>query len=229
MRNLWMRLFHGMITADQLIATEEEIRRLWEAGDLPYLIHLQGGNEKEIIEIFKDVKPTDWVFASHRCHYAYVLHKYIRYLAMPREVFTDRDCWEVASCDLIQRVKFGKSMFLYDECFVCSAIVAGTASIAAGMALAIKRRGGSERVFCFVGDGAEDSGHFYESVWFVQNRDLPCRFIIEDNDSSCGVTKLQRRGGHGLRPWPTCVHRYFYTPTWPHAGSNVRPQLKWQP
>lgn len=212
-----------MITAAELIATEEEIRRLWEAGELPYLIHLQGGNEKEIIEIFKDIKPTDWVFASHRCHWHWLLHH--QHLAFP-----DRETgsFHGAHIELIERIKAGKSMFLYGPRFVCSAIVAGTASIAAGMALAIKRRGGSERVWAFMGDGAEDHGHAYEAIWFVADRDLPCTFIIECNNSSCGVTKGQRRGSYMTRPWPDCVKRYSYHPTWPHAGSHVRPELKWK-
>lgn len=209
------------MTPQDLIDTEEEIRALWEAGELPYLVHLCGGNEKELIEIFKDIKPSDWVFASHRCHYHWLLHNAHR-------KFIERQGTHSARRELVDRIKAGKSMFLYGPRFICSAIVAGTASIAAGMALAIKRRGGSERVWCFVGDGAEDEGHLYESVWFVHDRDLPCTFIIEDNNSSCGVTKGQRRGSYMMRPWPECVKRYTYVPTWPHAGSNVRPQLKWK-
>lgn len=196
-----------MITPEQLTTTEEEIRALWEQGEIPYLTHLAGGNEKELIDIFRDIKPTDWVFASHRAHFHYTLHGHT---------------------DLVEQVRTGKSMFLFGPRFIASAIVAGTACIAAGMALSIKLRGGSEWVYCFVGDGAEDQGHFYEAVWFVHERQLPCVFVVEDNDSSCGVTREQRRGSDWPRPWPSCVRRYHYKPTWPHAGSNVRPQLKWK-
>lgn len=200
-------------TPEQLIATEEEIARLWDEGDLPFLTHLAGSidgeYEKWLCQYFEgNVRPTDWVLASHRCHYHYQLH---------------------GGTDLIEKVLSGKSMFLHGPRFLSSAIVAGTCSIAAGLGLAIKNRCGSERVWNFVGDGAEDEGNFYEAVRFVHGRQLPVTFIIEDNDSSCGVTKSQRGSSGGAWTWPECVQRYSYTPRWPHCGTGVRPQLKWKP
>lgn len=197
------------MTPEQLTSTEDEIKALWEAGELPYLIHLagsiDGAYEQWLCDFFhSNIKPTDWVLASHRCHFHYLLH---------------------GGVDLVEKVKMGKSMFLYGPRFLCSAIVAGTASIAAGLALSIQRRGGSERVFCFVGDGCEDHGHFAEAVRMVHARSLPCTFIIEDNNSSCGVTKEQR-GSPDDWQWPDCIIRHRYTPKYPHAGSGGRPTLK---
>lgn len=62
-------------------------------------------------------------------------------------------------------------------------------------------------------------------------RALACTFYIEDNNSSCGVTKDQRRN-KGKWDWELphyCVQGYHYQATYPHAGTNVRPQLKWKP
>jgi hypothetical protein len=50
-------------------------------------------------------------------------------------------------------------------------VLAGTGGIAAGGAWQLKE--------CFIGDGAEEEAHFYESVLFVQGNELPCTFIIE--------------------------------------------------
>lgn len=199
-------------TPAQLIETEEEIARLWDEGDLPFLTHLAGAidgeYEKWLCRYFEEhVKPTDWCLASHRCHYHYQLH---------------------GGTDLVEKVLSGKSMFLHGPRFLSSAIVAGTCSIAAGLGLAIKNRGGSERVWNFVGDGCEDHGHFAEAVRFVHARQLPVTFCIEDNDSSCGVTKKER-GSPEDWVWPDCVIRIKYHPKFPHAGTGVRPQLKWQP
>lgn len=193
-----------------LIETEEEIHRLWEAGEIPSLLHLEGSvdgsYEQWLCDFFRaNVREGDWIFASHRCHFVYQLH---------------------GGKDIIEKIKAGKSMFLYDHRFVCSAIVGGAASIAAGMALSIKLRGGDERVWCFSGDGSEDGGHFYESVRLVHGKKLPCTFIITDNNSSCGATK-ELRGSPDDWQWPDCVIRVKYEPKWPHAGSYVRPQLKW--
>lgn len=198
-----------MMTASELIATEDQIRELWQAGEINSLLHLDGSvdgiYEEWLCDFFREnIKPTDWVLASHRCHYVYQLHGWT---------------------DLVEKVKAGKSMFLYGPRFLCSAIVAGTASIAAGLALSIQQRGGEERVWCFVGDGAEDHGHFYEAVRLTLGRNLPLTFIITDNNSSCGVTKDQR-GSPSYWKWPSCVIRHSYQPKYPHAGTGVRPTLK---
>lgn len=191
---------------NELLATEAEIERLWNEGELPFLTHLAGGNEQFLCDFFQsNIKPTDFVLASHRCHFHYLLH---------------------GGLNLVEKVKAGKSMFLYAPRFLNSAIVAGTCGIAAGLALSIQRRGGSERVWCFVGDGATEQGGFYEAVRFVEGRDLPVTFIVEDNNSSCGVTKEQR--GIKSFQWPACVVEYRYAPTHPHAGNGSRPVLKQQ-
>ena len=47
---------------EQLIAFEADIKAIWEAGELPCLTHLCGGNEEQLIEIFKGMRAGDWVF-----------------------------------------------------------------------------------------------------------------------------------------------------------------------
>lgn len=200
-------------TAEQLIAFEARVKEHWEAGDIPYLTHLAGGNEQQLIDIFTRINPGDWIFASHRCHYHALLAGW-------------------APEDLLRKILAGKSMFLYSKKlnFVSSAIVGGNCGIAAGMALSLRRKGLSNRVYCFIGDGAEDSGHLYEAVRFVQGHGLLCEFIIEDNDLSVETTKAQRRGefSEDFR-WPDpYVERYTYTPTFPHAGSGTKHRIEFK-
>lgn len=197
------------ITPDILIRTEEEIASLWNSGEINSLLHLagsvDGSYEEWLCDFFHaNIKPTDWVLCSHRAHFQYQLH---------------------GGTDLIERVMKGKSMFLFGPRFIQSAIVAGTCSIAAGIALAIQRRGGTERVWNFVGDGAEDEGHFYEAVRITNAMRLPLTFIIEDNDSSCGVHKSER-GSPESWAWPDCVIRHRYVPKFPHSGTGVPMTLK---
>ena len=61
------------MTAQTLIHFESCVKERWENGELPYLLHLSGGNEEQLIEIFKGYKNGDWVFSSHRNHYHYLL------------------------------------------------------------------------------------------------------------------------------------------------------------
>ena len=205
-------------TAQELIGFEERVKEAWEAGRLPFLLHLCGGNEKQLIEIFGRVQPGDWVFSGHRSHYHYLLSGGGRQ-------------------ELMEKIARGDSMFVFGkrdaspECmpvnFLTSSVLAGTCAIAAGVAWQLKAEGSKNKVWCFLGDGAEDEGHFYEAVRFVDGWDLPCTFVIEDNDRSVETDKSDRRGGYaGLMRWPsTCVKRYQYTPTYPHAGSGCRHQI----
>ena len=103
--------------------------------------------------------------------------------------------------------------------FIASAIVAGTPAIATGVALALKKKKSENKVWCFVGDAAEDEGHFYEAVRYVDGWDLPCTFIIEDNDRSVETPKAERYGKSEIN-WPECVRRYHYKPTTLHAGTD---------
>jgi len=197
-------------TPEQLIATENEIRDLWNDGHLPFLTHLEGSVDGSYEQFMCDffhtnVKPSDWVCASHRCHFAYQLH---------------------GGRDLVEQVKRGRSMFLYGPKFINSAIVAGVAPIAVGLALGIQRKGGDEKVFCFGGDGQENHGHWMEAVIYSWQKRLPITWIITDNDSSCGVTKEGRNGSDRLMQWPGNVIRFSYTPRFPHAGSGQHMTLK---
>lgn len=200
-------------TPKELMATEEKLAELWNAGDIPSLLHLAGSEdgayEKWLCEFFRNnIRPDDWVLCSHRAHFHYQLH-----------------CG-LGGDDLIKHVLERRSMFLAGSRFIQSAIVAGTCSIAVGIAMAIKARGDDQRVWNFVGDGCEDHGHFAEAVRAAHGMSLPLTFIIEDNNSSCGVTKSQRGSPEDWQ-WPDCVIRYRYTPRWPHAGTGKRPNLKW--
>jgi pyruvate dehydrogenase E1 component alpha subunit len=199
-----------MHTPETLRAFERRIADLFNAGALPHLIHLSGGNEEQLIEIFGEIRRADWVFSTHRNHYHYLL--------------------KGGSEEKLERwIREGRSMFIFDKefNFVSSSILAGTCAMAAGVALEIKRSGADARVYCFLGDGAEDQGHFYEAARLVDGWGLPCEFIIEDNGVSVDTSHDGRWGTSRRFPWPfPCIHRYFYERTWPHAGTGG-PKVAW--
>jgi len=114
-------------------------------------------------------------------------------------------------------------MFMYDRegHFFSSAIVGGIPGIAVGIAWALKQKNSDQFVWCFVGDGAEDTGNFAEAVRYVAGWNLPCNFIIEDNDKSIIANKKTRLGTSYLQEWPnTCVYRYNYELPFPHARTK---------
>ena len=188
-------------TAEELIAFENRIGELYLDNKLPFLFHLSGGNENQLIEIFENIKEGDYVISNHRSHYHALLH------GIPPETVEDR-------------ILNGRSMFIYDreKNFFCSAIIGGTPAIAAGIAWALKRKGSSQRVWCFIGDGTEDSGHTYEAVRYVDGFDLPCTFVIENNNRSVETPNDERWGKTADYQWNSpSVIKYHYEITYPHA------------
>lgn len=150
-----------------LLAFEDDIRTEFTAGRIRYPVHFSKGNEEQLLQIFKLIEPCDWVFSTHRSHYHALLK------GIPPEWIKDA-------------IKHGCSMHLMNAeyRFFASAIVGGSISIALGVAMGIKRRGGTEKVWCFVGDMAASTGLFYESMKYAQINDLPITFVIEDNGLS---------------------------------------------
>jgi pyruvate dehydrogenase E1 component alpha subunit len=199
--------------ASELVAFESRIKELFAQGELPFLIHLSGGNEAQLIDIFREIKPADWVLASHRNHYHYLLKG-----GSPERLEAD--------------IRRGKSMFVFDKKinFVTSAILGGACGIAAGIGLSIAEAGGPEKVWCFLGDGAFDNGHAFEAIMFVEARRLPCTFIIEDNDRSVDTDKTERSGPAWKFPFDSfrCVRRYEYTPTYPHGGAGLKTMIEFK-
>jgi len=56
-------------TTETLIDFENLIVKHWEEGKIRGPIHLSNGNEEQLIEVFKRIKTTDWVFSTWRSHY----------------------------------------------------------------------------------------------------------------------------------------------------------------
>lgn len=192
--------------AKGLIAFEEKIEALWLDGRLPFMFHLSGGNEGELIRIFRGIKTGDYVFSTHRSHYHYLLKG-------------------GSEQDLLQMILDGRSMFVFDKRlnFLSSSVLGGCCGIAAGVALGLKLAGSESRVFCFVGDGAADNGHLYEAARFVDAKDLPCRFILENNNESAGATMKQRGATNILNA--ECVESYHYKMTQPHCMTKHKTKV----
>ena len=157
----------GNYSKEELIAFEDDIISHWENGEIRGPIHLSNGNEEQLIEVFKKISPTDWVFSTWRSHYHALLHG-------------------VEKSKLKQKILDGKSITIVDKesKFYASAIVTGTLPIALGVAKSLKQKNSDEKVWVFLGDMAFESGIFYEVHKYARNYDLPLHFIVEDNGVS---------------------------------------------
>jgi|TARA_Y100000817_G_scaffold164905_1_gene128881 pyruvate dehydrogenase E1 component alpha subunit len=184
-----------------LIDFETEVKETYEAGNIKAPVHLCGGNEEQLIEIFEQVNKDDWVFCSWRNHYHALLH------GIPRDTLMD----------MIVR---GKSMSVYSDKpkFYSSSIVGGILPIALGTAMSIKMKSEENKVWCFVGDMTFESGLFYETYKYARNFGLPLEFVVEDNGLSTNTPSEEAWGGKQTPP--ADVFYYQYERTYPHHGTG---------
>ena len=197
---------------EELIAFEDEIAALFNAGKIRAPVHLYSGNEEQTINAFKQIRSQDWVFCSWRSHYQCLLK------GVPQESIRDE-------------IIAGRSISL---CFpeyriYSSAIVGGVLPIAVGAAMSIKRRGEDSKVYCFMGEMTAETGIAYESIKYSRNHHLPIHFIVEDNEKSvCTDTREVWNQPNLSFEGPgddDYVTYYRYQTKYPHAGAGVRVQF----
>jgi pyruvate dehydrogenase E1 component alpha subunit len=188
-------------TVDSLIDFENSVVESWENGKIRGPVHLSNGNEEQLLEIFKRIKTSDWVFSTWRSHY-HALLKGIDPKFIDNEILQGKS---ITICNT-------------DEKFYSSAIVGGTLSIALGVAQGIKQNNGTDKVFCFIGDMSFESGIFYEVHKYARNFDLPLYFVVEDNGVSTNTPT--DRTWNVKRDIPSDVIHYTYKSKYPHYGSG---------
>lgn len=186
---------------EDLIAFERKIADLWEAGKIRGPIHLSGGNEKNLVEIFEKVKSEDWVFSTWRSHY-HALLKGVDPSWLEKEILD------------------GKSITIVNKehKFYSSAIVGGIIPIAVGVAMQLKADNSTNKVWCFVGDMAFETGGFYEMHKYATNYNLPIQFVVEDNGVSTNTPTFET--WNSKKPVPNNVIYYKYEKQWPHYGTG---------
>lgn len=169
-------------TPASLRAFSDDVAATFNAGEIKAPVHLAGGNEEELIDIFAQINPEDWCLCSWRSHYHCLLK------GVPAE--------EVKAA-----IVAGRSISL---CFpeyrvLSSGIVGGVCPIAVGLGWSIKKGGGSERVIVFVGDMTAETGIFHECAKYADAHQLPVIFVIESNGMS-GGTDTKQAWGELCRP-----------------------------
>lgn len=189
-----------MVTPESLIAFERDIAAEFDAGQIKAPVHLAGGNEQVLIDIFREIAPGDWVLCSWRSHYHCLLKG-------------------VPPAELKAAIIAGRSIAL---CFpehkiLSSAIVGGICPIATGLGWAIKERGGKERVHVFVGDMTAETGIYHECTHYCSAHDLPVKFYVEDNGLSVCTETWKVWGPQAFH---AKVQTYNYDLTHPHVGTG---------
>jgi pyruvate dehydrogenase E1 component alpha subunit len=196
---------------EDLIKFEEEIAELFNGANISAPVHLYYGNEDQIIDVFKKVRPQDWVFCSWRSHYQCLLK------GVPTE-------------EIKNEILAGRSISLCfpDYQIYSSALVGGSLPVAVGTAIAIKRKDEDSKVYCFMGDMTSETGIAHECIKYSRNHQLPIHFIIEDNSKSVCTDTRETWNSNKLSYESVSdpmITYYRYESKYPHAGAGTRVQF----
>jgi len=164
-------LYHSML---YIRMVEERIADEYAKQEMRCPIHLSIGQEAVSAGVCAALGEQDCVLSNHRCHGHY-LAMGGDLAAMIAELYG-----KVTGCTSGK----GGSMHLIDldAGFVGAApIVGSTIPIAVGNAFSAKQRGIDRVTTVFFGEGAVETGAFYESVNFAVLHELPILFVCENN------------------------------------------------
>ena len=176
------RLLREMLFARRF---EERCYEAYVERKIGGFLHLYSGEEAcahGVLEASK--KGHDYVITSYRDH----VHA-IKCGSDPKKVMAELFAKETGSSK-----GRGGSMHIFDveHRFMGGyALVGGPFPLAAGMAKAIKMKGGDEIVICFLGDAANNQGTFHESLNMAKLWDLPVLYVCENNLYGIG-TRIDR-------------------------------------
>tara|TARA_B100001564_G_C20418825_1_gene569158 strand:+ start:47 stop:658 length:612 start_codon:yes stop_codon:yes gene_type:complete len=203
-----------VLTKEELIQFETDMAACFDAAMIRAPVHLYNGNEEQMIKVFKDnnIGPEDWVLCSWRSHYQCLLK------GVPPE-------------ELKAAILKGRSISLCfkEQRVLSSGIVTGVIPIATGIAMDIKRKGGTNKVYCFMGEMTSETGVAHECIKYARNHKLPIHFIIEDNGKSvCTDTRatwgMEKLTYEDVNDEYVTYYKYKLE-KYPHAGAGKRVQF----
>lgn len=166
-----LQLYRGMA---RIRAVEESIVAHYPEQEMRCPVHLSIGQEAVASGACAALRKTDYALSGHRSHGHY-LAKGGDLKSMIAEIYG-----KATGCAGGK----GGSMHLIDleSGFLGAApIVGATIPIASGVAFAVQSRGEDRVTMVFLGEGATETGAFYETINFAGLRDLPLVFLVENN------------------------------------------------
>ncbi len=174
---------------------EEEVETAYKIGKIGGFCHVHIGQEGIAAGAIKPLRGRDLVISAYREH-TQALAKGMAPRAVMAELFGRVD----GCCG-----GRGGSMHLFDvdKGFMGGhGIVGGQIPLGAGLAWAIKYRGGDQICLCFLGDAAVNQGAFLEALNMSAVWRLPVIYVVENNGYGMGtafsrvsVTEMEERSG----------------------------------
>jgi pyruvate dehydrogenase E1 component alpha subunit len=170
---------------------EERTAEAYAMGLIGGFCHLYIGQEAVSTGTMSVLRPDDYVITTYRDH-GQALARGMSARSIMAELF--------GRIDGCARGK-GGSMHLFDRnvnFLGGHGIVGGHIPIAAGVAFAVKYRGGDQVCVCFLGEAAVNIGSFHEALNMAGLWKLPAIFIIENNRYGMGTAVERAAAIHDI-------------------------------
>jgi acetoin:2,6-dichlorophenolindophenol oxidoreductase subunit alpha len=168
---------------------EETVYYLFLQNGMPGTIHLCIGQEATAVGVCSNLNVDDYVTSTHRPH-GHAIAKGVSVDAMMAELFgkVTGCCGGKGGSMHVGDVRVGMLPSL--------AVVGAGIPIAAGCALAFKRRRTQQVAVCYFGEGATNEGTFHEGINLAAIWNLPVVFVCENNlyGASTHVSKVMKVG-----------------------------------
>lgn len=133
--------------------------------------HTYIGQEADAVGVLSHLQAQDIVFSNHRGH-----GHFLAYGGSPQALFAEMMGKATGVCG-----GRGGSQHLQWRNFYSNGIQGGIAPVAAGMALAEKRKRSDAVAVCFLGDGTLGEGAVYEALNLASLWQAPILYVVEDN------------------------------------------------
>lgn len=158
---------------------ETRAEAAYQQGNIGGFFHSYIGQEAIQTACLQAVGHKHWFSTTYRCHALALLLG-----VTPNEIMAE--LYGKATGNAKGR---GGSMHLYhDRMLGGFGIVGGQIPVASGAALSCKYLGKKDEIsLCFLGDGAMPQGTFHESLNMASLWNLPCMYIVENNQWSMGT------------------------------------------
>lgn len=189
--------------------TEDTFLELFSYGKMNGTVHTCNGQEFSAVAFCSRLQNDDFIFSNHRCHGHYIART---------------DDVEGLIAELMGKASgvcggIGSSQHLCSENFFSNGIQGGIVPVAAGMALAEKKKdssatGSSAIGIVFIGDGTLGEGVVYETFNLASLLGLPLLIVCENNGYAQSTAQVDNLAGSILdRPRAFGIKTY-HSNTW---------------
>ena len=184
---------------------EEEVKRLYRAGEITGAIHLCIGQEAVAVGATEALREDDYTTSGHRPH-GHALAKHLDLKKTMAEMMGRATGLSKGRGGSMHQFDLSKG-FLGGN-----GLVAGGVPIALGAAFSAKYRKTDQVVVCFFSDGACNQGVLHECLNMAKLWDLPVVYLCENNryaattpveKSTCTEDIAPRAEAYEL-PWAIC-------------------------